>query len=46
MVIQKNMNDTVKIMISDVDLPGLSDNQSEWTTEKSSKSHCGCIPKM
>jgi len=27
----------VKIMISDVDLPGLSDNQSEWTAESLQK---------
>ena len=25
--------DTVKIIISGVDLPGLSDNESEWTVE-------------
>ena len=25
--------DIVKIIISDVDLPGLSDNESEWTVE-------------
>ena len=25
--------DTVKIIISDVDLPGLSNNKSEWTVE-------------
>ena len=25
--------DIVKIIISDVDLPGLSDNKSEWTVE-------------
>ncbi|MDC0605509.1 hypothetical protein OAO63_02550, partial [Nitrosopumilus sp.] len=25
--------DTVKIIISDVDLPGLSDNESNWTVE-------------
>jgi hypothetical protein len=29
--------DKVKIMISDVDLPGLSDNQSEWTAENLQK---------
>ena len=29
--------DVVKIVISDVDLPGLSDNKSEWTTEELEK---------
>ena len=35
MEIQKNIDDVVKIVISDVDLPGLSDNKLEWTTEES-----------
>ena len=30
-------DDVVKIVISDVDLPGLSDNKSEWTTEELEK---------
>ena len=30
-------DDVVKIVISDVDLPGLSDNKSEWTAEKLEK---------
>ena len=29
--------DIVKIIISDVDLPGLSDNESEWTKENLQK---------
>ena len=29
--------DTVKIMISDADLPGLPDNRSEWTLENLQK---------
>ena len=42
----ENYQDIVKIIISDVDLPGLSDNKSEWTVEDLSKSYCKCIPKM
>ena len=30
-------NDVEKITISDVDLPGLTDNKSEWTTESLQK---------
>ena len=30
-------DDVVKIVISDVDLPGLSDNKLEWTTEELEK---------